>query len=136
MIKKQCSFRYAKKHRLLKANDFKIVFDNFDLKIHQSNLLFFIKIHNDVNSCSRLGLAITKKKIRKANNRNNIKRLTREYFRLHQNNLIKPVDMILVVKHFSVDLSNDEIVLQLQQVFKQINYKLKKVCLSDNMNVK
>lgn len=131
-------FTFVKQQRLLNNKAFTPVFNEPTFKIHQSNLLFFVKtattLPNNLQTllpCSRLGLAITKKKIKRANQRNRVKRLAREYFRLHQHDLCQAVDIVIIIKHFPVTLSNAEIVAQLEAGFKQINNKLKS-CLPHN----
>lgn len=86
---------FGKKKRLLTAADFKAVFDKPSKKIHSNHLLLFVKIGEQ--TAARLGLAITKKKLKNANERNRLKRLTREYFR-HYQHQIAPVDVVLIVK--------------------------------------
>ena len=73
---------------------------------------------------NRLGLAITKKKVKRAHERNRIKRLTREYFRLHQHELPGQIDMLLTIKQFSDDVQNDVIVEQLANSFRLIKDKV------------
>lgn len=123
-------FTYTKQQRLLNNKAFTPVFNSPSFKIHQANILLFVKILDPLprsdfqQITSRLGLAITKKKIKRANQRNRVKRLSREYFRLHQHELIQPVDIALIIKNFSFSLTNAEIVAQLELAFKQINQKL------------
>lgn len=120
-------FMFVKQQRLLTSKAFTPVFNSPSFKIHQPNILLFVKILDLSNSAintSRLGLAITKKKIKRANQRNRIKRLSREYFRLHQHELSQAVDIAIIIKHFPVTITNAEIVAQLDMAFKQINSKL------------
>lgn len=121
-------FTFVKQQRLLNSKAFTPVFNSPSFKIHQPNILLFVKILDLSNSAintSRLGLAITKKKIKRANQRNRIKRLSREYFRLHHHELSQAVDIAIIIKHFPVTITNAEIVAQLDMAFKQINSKLK-----------
>lgn len=121
-------FTFVKQQRLLNSKAFTPVFNSPSFKIHQPNILLFVKIlylSNSAINTSRLGLAITKKKIKRANQRNRIKRLSREYFRLHHHELSQAVDITIIIKHFPVTITNAEIVAQLDMAFKQINSKLK-----------
>lgn len=132
-------FAFLKSQRLLKAGDFQQVFaavsegklstsgagSRFQFKVHQANFLLFVKVQTGEHKISRLGLAITKKKVKRAHERNRIKRLTREYFRLNQAQLVRPVDMVLTVKVSPEPLENAQIVTQLQGAFNLINQKLK-----------
>lgn len=89
------TFSFTKTKRLLAPSEFKAVFDNPLKKIHSTHLLLFVA--NTEQPHARLGLAITKKKLRKAVDRNLVKRHTREIFRLNQHNL-PPLDCVLIVK--------------------------------------
>ncbi len=53
----------------------------------------------------RIGLAVAKKQIKRANERNRIKRLIRESFRLHQNRL-PAMDFVVLVKKGVAELDN------------------------------
>lgn len=136
-------FKFDKSQRLLTSKDFQAMSgrhtkageDNAQnvviFKIHQPNLLLFITLvlgdtHRET-AINRLGLAITKKKVKRAHERNRIKRLTREYFRLHQHQLNGQVDILLTVKQFSDEMQNEEIVQQLTLAFKLINDKIRKL---------
>ena len=54
---------------------------------------------------SRLGLVVSKKNVRKAHDRNRVKRFLREYFRKHRNRLDPVLDLVVVAKRGSADLS-------------------------------
>lgn len=119
------NYGFGKEKRLLTAFDFKPVFNQTSFRIHQSHLLFFIKINTCMPS-SRLGLAITKKKVKRANERNRIKRLMREYFRQHYAEFNLPFDVVLTVKQSTSVLTNAEINCQIHEAFEQIKEKLVK----------
>ncbi|MDO5050830.1 MAG: ribonuclease P protein component [Moraxella equi] len=90
-------FCFTKAQRLLSPNDFKRVFDNPIKKIHSEHLLLFVQAGASEQTHARLGLAITKKKVKLAVMRNRLKRLTREYFR-HAAPMLGVVDVVLIVK--------------------------------------
>lgn len=85
---------FAKTQRLLKAGEFRTVFDHPSKKIHSEHFLLFVA---QQDSQCRLGLAITKKKLRCATDRNYVKRQAREIFRLSQYHL-PCVDCVLIIK--------------------------------------
>ncbi|WP_315041706.1 ribonuclease P protein component [Faucicola mancuniensis] len=124
------NFAFGKSHRLLKADDFKAVFDQTSFKVHQPNLLFFVK-KSELND-SRLGLAITKKKVKRANERNRLKRLVRENFRLFQHDFLMPVDVVVIVKQDIKLVSNMVLHEQIEAGFLQINIQLQKRFMSLN----
>lgn len=124
-------FYFSQTQRLLKPDDFKYVFDKPNFKVHQPNILFFIKmrepIHNltsDFQLTCRLGLAITKKKIKRANQRNRLKRLIREQFRLCQYDFDYVCDVVVIVKVGTQSLSNEALLSQIHTGFKQVIYKV------------
>lgn len=136
-------FKFDKSQRLLTPKDFKAMSGRHTktgedqsqpvvmFKIHQPNLLFFVKLvladTQRQAAVNRLGLAITKKKVKRAHERNRIKRLTREHFRLHQHKLNAQVDILLTIKQFSDDMPNEVIVQQLAMGFNLINDKIRKL---------
>lgn len=85
---------FSKDKRLLTSSEFKNVFDNPVKKIHSEHLLLFVQTGQ---THARLGLAITKKKLKLAVERNRLKRLTREYFRQNASQL-GAIDIVLIVK--------------------------------------
>ena len=54
---------------------------------------------------ARLGLAISKKQVRRAVDRSRLKRLVREAFRLHQARLAG-LDLVVMARHASVEADN------------------------------
>ena len=88
---------FTKAESLLHANEFKRVFDNPIKKIHSEHLLLFIQTGVPEQTQARLGLAITKKKVKLAVMRNRLKRLSREIFR-HTAPTLGSVDVVLIVK--------------------------------------
>lgn len=130
---KRQRYHFNKSQRLLSADCFKTVFDNPSFKVHQTNILFFVKmkeplsvetgVSNSQLYC-RLGLAITKKKIKHANQRNRLKRLIREHFRLYQHDFNYVYDVVVIVKVGTESLTNEELSIQINTGFKQIIHKL------------
>ena len=92
-------YNYTQAHRLKKADDFSSVF-NFRKVRHG----MYFKIHYKPNEkdISRLGLVVSKKIHKRANQRNYMKRVIRETFRHEQANWPMGVDIVVrVVKHFT-----------------------------------
>jgi len=82
-LRKGCGF--PRSLRLLTAADYACVF-----KKNQrfSDRYWTILVHSDKKQPSRLGLAIAKKRAKRAVDRNKIKRIARESFRAHQHQLM------------------------------------------------
>nr|WP_218056579.1 ribonuclease P protein component [Gilliamella apicola] len=67
----------------------------------------------------RLGFAIAKKQVKRAHERNRIKRLTKEYFRHYQHQLPN-LDFILMAKQPVIGLTNQQLVDTLDQLCQRI----------------
>lgn len=88
--------KFSKNSRLLTPQDYKAVFNTPVKKVHSEHFIVFVA--QGSGDQARLGLAITKKKIKQAVERNRIKRTTREVFRQRQCQL-GSLDMVLIVKN-------------------------------------
>ncbi|GAB3053559.1 hypothetical protein GCM10027155_19920 [Acinetobacter apis] len=74
---------------------------------------------------SRLGIIVAKKKVRRAHERNRIKRITRESFRLNQNHL-ELLDIVVMPKQGIDTVSNEELHKQLQSAWNKLQRLAKK----------
>ena len=65
----------------------------------------FLVVHGAVNGLehARLGISVSRKKIRRANRRNRVKRLIREAFRLEKSEIAPGIDLVVVPR--SADLT-------------------------------
>lgn len=88
------SYCYTKRQRLTKADEFSSVF-SLRRTIHAQYLQTFIRPNG--LDCARLGLVVSKQVARQAVKRNYMKRVVREYFRLHATE-IEGFDIIVRVK--------------------------------------
>ena len=70
---------FGKEKRLLQARDYRHVFDAAEAKASHKHLLLLARRNDQPGH--RLGLVVAKKNVRKAVQRNRVKRLTREMFR-------------------------------------------------------
>ena len=112
------------------AADYKSVFDGALFKVHQPHFLFLAKISEQPNS--RLGIVVAKKKVRRAHERNRVKRLARESFRLHQQQL-DLLDIVVMPKVGIEAIPNAELQQQLQfawQKLQRLANKHKKIAPS------
>ncbi|HIO93632.1 MAG TPA: ribonuclease P protein component [Leucothrix mucor] len=105
--------------RLLTAKQYSHVFSDAR---RFGNKSFTLLVRENDLSHPRLGLAIAKKSIKLAVGRNRIKRLLRESFRNNQH-LLPPIDIIAMCRPAAVQLSNEQI---LEQLEKQWCYMQKK----------
>lgn len=104
--------------RLLQASEFQRVFDHTLCKVHQPAFLLLAT----PSSSARLGFIVAKKKIRRAHERNRVKRLARESFRLHRHRL-PAVDVVLMAKPEAQVLPNDVLHQQLSTAWLQLARK-------------
>ncbi len=73
---------------------------------------------------SRLGIVVAKKKVRRAHERNRVKRLARESFRLHQQQLT--LDIVVMPKMGIEAVPNAELHQQLQFAWQKLQRLAKK----------
>ncbi len=73
----------------------------------------------------RLGLAISKKNAKRAIDRNRIKRLIRESFRLHQHKL-PPIDLVVMAKPVTKHAENRQITQSLCQHWEKLAKEFQK----------
>ncbi|NWK75754.1 ribonuclease P protein component [Acinetobacter cumulans] len=105
------------------ADDYKSVFDGALFKVHQPHFLFLAKISEQPKS--RLGIVVAKKKVRRAHERNRVKRLARESFRLHQQQL-DVLDIVVMPKVGIEAVPNAELHQQLQFAWQKLQRIAKK----------
>jgi ribonuclease P protein component len=110
-------YRFTRQQRLLNAGDFKRVFDNTKFKASTRELLI-LGAANDLGH-SRLGFIIAKKNIRTAVHRNRIKRIIREFFRVHCSEL-DTADLIIMARRGFDQRSNSEINAAFSDLWKKL----------------
>lgn len=110
---------FARQQRLLKPSDFKHVFAR---PVKQGDSYLTLLARDNKLSYARLGLAISKKQLRRAVDRNRIKRLARESFRHHQQNLAG-LDIVVMVRSKVITLSNAEFFETLEMHWQKLTEK-------------
>jgi ribonuclease P protein component len=108
-------FSFPKKLRLLKPSDFAFVFQR-PIRISSSKITIFSRLN--VLDHPRIGMAIAKKHVKTSPERNRIKRLVRESFRLHQHKLLS-MDYVILVKKGVININNES----LSEVLERLRYK-------------
>ena len=112
-------FQFEKSLRLLNASEYQAVFDESCLKVSTAELLFLARKNN--LGRGRLGLVIAKKNVKLSVQRNRVKRVVRETFRLNQHKL-KGIDVIVLARRGLGDIDNK----QLHETCNQLWYQLEK----------
>jgi len=110
-------FRFGRELRLLTPSHYSRIFNEPARAANQHFTL--LAKRNDLDH-PRLGLTIAKKRVKKAVQRNRIKRLARENFRLNRHQLDN-IDIVLMVKTGVDELSNEELHKQLTKLWRKIN---------------
>jgi len=119
---KQETFGYPRKLRLLTSTDFRTVFDQVDVKAPSGEMLMLARFNQSDNP--RLGFIISKKNIRHAVQRNRIKRIARDFFRLHQSTLPN-LDIVFMGRKGLDKLTNDELHNLLKKQFTKLEKRAK-----------
>ncbi|UAJ65274.1 ribonuclease P protein component [Candidatus Schneideria nysicola] len=108
-------FKFAKKLRLLNSKHFSFVLQKYK-KFYTQEIMILWRLN--MLEYPRIGFLISKKIIKKSHERNRIKRLIREHFRI--NYLTLPnIDFIIIVKKNIVDLNNHTIKEQLEIIWRR-----------------
>ena len=105
------SYAFSKNRRLLKASEYKEVFDRNSLKVAHPKLLLLASPNN--SGQSRLGLVIGKKNIPTAVGRNRVKRVVRETFR--QFDFPIAIDIVFLARKGADNMTPQEMNLLLHQ---------------------
>lgn len=96
--------RFSREDRLVSKQDFKSVFAKPD-KISRK-CLTVLYIQNSLTH-ARLGVLISKQQVKRAVDRNRLRRIVRESFREHKSKL-RALDMVMIMRSESAQLSNQD----------------------------
>ncbi len=109
-------YGFNKTRRLIKKTDYDHVFN----KAKKVTIPEFTMLYRDNTvGHARLGLALSKKIVHKAHDRNRLKRILRETFRNHQN--LPNVDMIFLARPGVNFVSNSVIMTKLSGVWNKLS---------------
>ena len=110
---------FSKSYRLITASDYRQVF--VKPKKASTPELNFLYVKNN-QSTSRLGLAIAKKQLPLAVDRNRVKRLIRESFRKHRLQL-NSLDIVVMARKSLLNMDNTQVRQQLDKLWGQLIQK-------------
>lgn len=108
---------FGREKRLLTPRQFSAVFDSPSGKVPGKNVLLLAR-NNELDH-PRLGLVIGKKSVKLSVERNRIKRVIRETFRLSQDDLVG-WDIVVVARKGLGDLENPELIQQFGKLWKRL----------------
>lgn len=117
---------FPRRLRLLTAGDYRHVFDQADLKVHGKGLMALAR-RNDLGHV-RLGLVFSKKNVRRAVDRNRLKRLVRESVRLQQQRL-PGVDIVVLARRGAHELDNATLHRQLLGMWRRLEKDARKLAV-------
>jgi ribonuclease P protein component len=107
-------FCFDKTHRLLTKKDYDHVF----AKANKTVTSEFVILHRkNTLGYARLGLALSKRMIAKANQRNRIKRILRESFRIQK---LPAIDLVFLARHGVATVENNLIMASLADVWDKL----------------
>lgn len=113
-------FAFAKPLRLLNAAQYRAVFDSAPVRAAQPQFLILAR-PNELGH-PRLGLVIAKKHVRNATDRNRIKRIARETFRLQQHQLF-PLDAVVLARAGAGDLDKDVLAKVFNKLWRRLDQR-------------
>ena len=108
---------FTRSRRLLVAADFDRVFQRSK---RSADRYFTVLFRPNGLEYPRVGLAIAKKRVRRAVDRNRIKRLIRESFRQAQQD-IAPVDLVVLARNDTAATDNDKLLSSLERHWTYVN---------------
>jgi len=114
--------QFTRAQRLCKPLEYKNVFTD---PVKSSDQYLTVLAKPSENDQGRLGLAIAKKRVKFAVQRNRIKRLTRESFRLHQQTL-EGIDCVVLAKSGADNVTNAVLLKSLSKHWQRVIRRCKK----------
>ena len=108
--------QHPKSRRLLTSRDYSRVFLD-PVKFFQPGLLILCRANDE--GFARLGMAVSKKNLPRAVDRNRVKRIIRESFRQSIGNIA--VDVVVLTRNPIVNMDNTQIFKQLDWMWHRVN---------------
>lgn len=114
---------FPRRLRLVTAGEYRHVFDQASYKVHGKGLLALAS--GNALGHPRVGLVFSKKNVRRAVDRNRLKRLVRESIRLQQHRL-PAVDIVVLARRGVNDLDNETLHRQLHGMWRRLEKDVRK----------
>lgn len=116
MILNSKKLSFSRQQRLLNSNAYKRVFDDVAVKVGTKHIVVLATPNTE--GYARLGLVVSKKNVRLAVNRNRVKRIVRESFRLKQSKLTA-FDIVVIAKQ-GIDTQPESLWEQMEKAWKRL----------------
>lgn len=108
---------FPRRLRLLTAGDYRRVFETAVFKVHGKGLMALAR--PNALGYPRIGLIFSKKNVRRAVDRNRLKRIVRESVRLQQHRL-PSVDIVVLARRGVQELDNASVQRQLHGMWRRL----------------
>lgn len=106
---------------MLRPAEFQAVFDSADTKVGDASFVLLVRANGGDHP--RLGLVVAKKKVRRSVDRNRVKRVVRDSFRLHQAAL-PAADVIFMARNDLATLASADLHAALAQAWKRLRRRM------------
>ncbi|MCU7965018.1 ribonuclease P protein component [Shewanella oncorhynchi] len=111
------SYTFSRELRLLTPAQFKFVFSN---PIKASSAEITLLAIPNTEQHPRMGLTVAKRYVKRANQRNRIKRVIRDSFRLNQHD-IPHLDIVVLVRNGVMEMENAEINKLIEKLWRKLS---------------
>ncbi|AUD58472.1 ribonuclease P protein component [Shewanella sp. NKUCC05_KAH] len=111
------SYTFSRELRLLTPAQFKSVFSN---PIKASSAEITLLAIPNTEQHPRMGLTVAKRYVKRANQRNRIKRVIRDSFRLNQHD-IPHLDIVVLVRNGVMEMENAEINKLIEKLWRKLS---------------
>jgi|SRR5690554_1992361 len=111
-------YDFPRTARLLSSGEFRRVFEQTDFRAPHPFFLLLATQASSQNS-ARLGLVVAKKNVRRAVDRNRVKRLIRESFRQHRPELPN-LDIVVLVRKEAAQAENGQLLMALDKLWSRL----------------
>jgi ribonuclease P protein component len=111
------SYTFTRELRLLTPAQFKAVFSN-PIKASSAEITLLAIPNSEQHP--RLGLTVAKRYVKRANQRNRIKRVIRDSFRLNQHEL-PAIDIVVLVRNGVLEMENAELNKLIEKLWRKLS---------------
>ncbi|GAA0780890.1 MULTISPECIES: ribonuclease P protein component [Pseudomonadati] len=111
------SYTFTRELRLLTPAQFKSVFSN-PIKASSAEITLLAVPNSEQHP--RIGLTVAKRFVKRANQRNRIKRVIRDSFRLHQHD-IPNIDIVVLVRNGVMEMENAELHKLIEKLWRKLS---------------